>query len=86
MEKKRNIGKVIPLENGWILKVSLFSRSKEIGLGVTRKEWLSEGNHFTSKILLSQKASDKLVRTLQQYLARLRYLEKVKEEKSENES
>ena len=60
----RNLTKIIPLKNQWILKITYFSRSQEIGIGLTRKEWLPE-NRFTSKILLDIEEAQALQRKLQ---------------------
>lgn len=67
----RNEARYIELKEGWVLKVSVFKRQHEFGLGLTRKEWKKEGNYFTSKIILSEKATKELVRTLQKFLAKL---------------
>jgi len=66
----RNESKKIKLKDGWVLKVTCFKRKREFGLGLTREEW--EGNSFVSRILLSEKATRNLVRTLQSFLDRLK--------------
>lgn len=77
----RNESKIIKLKDGWCLKVTVFKRQREFGIGLKREEW--KGNTFTSKIILSEKEARNLMRTLQSFLDRLRnYGERnVKEEK-----
>ena len=82
----RNLTKIIQLKNGWLLKVTLFKRSKEIGLGLTRSEWLPE-NRFTSKILLDLDEARSLQRKLQSLIDKAKQEEdkNVKEEKEKKE-
>jgi len=60
----RNLTKIIQLKNGWLLKVTLFQRTGEIGIGLTRKDWLPT-NRFSSRILLDLNEAQALQRKLQ---------------------
>ncbi|RLG71023.1 MAG: hypothetical protein DRO11_05210 [Methanobacteriota archaeon] len=83
----RNMTRLIKLRNGWILKVTLFRRSKELAIGLTRKEWLPE-NRFTSKILLDLDEARNLQRKLQSLIdkATRGENENEQEEKKEKET
>ena len=84
----RNESKIIPLKSQWLLKLTYFSRSGQIGVGLTREEWLPE-NRFTSKILLDLEEARSLQRKLQSLIDKASKMgdgENEQEEKKEKET